>query len=168
MPAPQGEVTLDGKRIDEELQRRYVQRDDTSCCPNCGRETVDTSSGEEIGDSYYREMRCTKCSLDLTVVYRIHYQYATVTQPQEGADYQPRSLLLNINVMDPYSLLLMFTAGMSMAGWRGEGPDENPVNQVLKGLADKIPKEDWPRLLADENQSIFIHSLAKEYLNESR
>lgn len=151
----------DTKRAERELERRYRRNDCAWECPACGADTADAGEDLYDSDTHYKERACTQCDLRLTIVYRMHYQYATSSDG--NMDYQGETVNSPWRENSPLQVLVQALHGMHMQQYNYTG-SEHPYDNLVDTLAAKVDITEWPKVLADGTYHEDIHKIAQRIL----
>lgn len=140
------------EKIELELERRTLQHDASWNCPCCGGATDDAEDDYQ-DESLFKDRVCYTCDIRLGVVYRMHYQFASGLKKGDPSEYNSVTVETPWDQSSDLMLLSMMLKGMHMQNYMMYNKDikdikEDRVAQIFLEQARKVPKEEWPRVLA--------------------
>ena len=140
-------------------------------CPNCGRPM---STVEETTDGdHYHDLTCTRCGIDISHMFRFSHATGRVVNKKGQHDDDNKGCADVEDVYLRYAPLQQLRFAAKAFGMLDPGvyhhsfrdKEKDWISELLRGLADKVPKEDWPLIrLQGAKENPLVLALAKEAL----
>jgi hypothetical protein len=161
------------EQLDAYLEATWNKGEYKEECPCCGHSMTTVEKFTDC--SHYHDLTCTRCKVDITHMFRFSHASGRVAdengeRPEDNkccGDAEDNSLWYQPlqRLRFTAKAFMMLDESLYHHVLKGKG---DWISEVLRGLAAKVPKEDWPMVLIQgEKENPQVLALAKEALGHS-